>query len=287
MITIGKHDECSGRSRAVRLGLLTLLFLGAGAAAYAAAPTPADLEKAAGLVRHYQELKSQLEAFYKAAEAADPNLRLCRAGRAKMKRWYEGDLAPQKQEYVKWRNAHENPREADRMFDGLKKMSGAMALAKGMEDPNGVLFLRDIALPMLIRHAQDPNMVTGPYVKPSEKNRDVLWQGYKRYILEAAADSRKKLDEYAVENNVPPKILQLASDMARGELYLTLYQAAAAERTPPEGRVIQDNILAVCRELAQVLPQWHALMAMADSETQKVMEQVKTEILNNDLPAAQ
>jgi hypothetical protein len=261
MMATGRYNSWSGRSRAVRLGLPTLLFLGAGVAAYAAeAPTPADLEKAAGLVRRYQELKSQLEALYQAAEAADPNLRLCRAGHAKMKRWYEGDLAPQKQEYVKWRNASENPPEAERMFNGLKQMSGAIVLAQEMEDPNAVPFLRGIALPMLIRHAQDPNMVTGPYVKASEKNRNVLWQGYKRYMTEAAAFSRKKRDQYAAEKNIPPKILQLASDMARGELYLTLYQAAAAERTPPEARVIQDNILAVCRELARVLPEWHTLM---------------------------
>jgi hypothetical protein len=284
MIATSRYNKSSGRNRAVRLGLPTvLLFLGAGVAAYAAAaPTPADLEKAAGLARQYRELKAQLAAANAAAETADPNLRRFQAARAKMNHWYEEDLAPQKQEYVKWRNAREHPQEADQMFARLKQLSSAIVCAQEMEDPSAVPFLRDTVLPMLLEHARDPNAVLGPYVQAGEKDRNVRWAGFQRATKEKADFARRRLEQVTRENALPEPIVRLAGDMVRGETYLMFYGMAIEERTPPEVRNLEQQRLALCRKLAELLPQWHALMNIADSENQKVLEQVKTELLNNN-----
>jgi hypothetical protein len=202
-----------------------------------------------------------------------------------MKHWYAQDLSPQKQEYLQWRHTTASVQEADHAFNRLKQLSGAIVFAREAEDPNAVPFLRDIALPMLIRHAKDPNAITGPHVSPREKNVDVLWQGYKRFLREKAAFSQKRLDQYVAENDIPHMIVRLASDMTRGETYIALYETAMAERTPKEARDLHQRVLAVCRELAEFLPEWNALMAMADGETKKILEEVRTDIVDSISPS--
>ena len=154
-------------------------------------------------------------------------------------------------------------------------MAGTITLADDLEDPNYVPFIRNTVLPLLIKGAKDPNTVVGPYTKPNEKDRDRLWKGFKQYITEQASWYNDRLIKYTRENMIPKWLVQLASDMSRGEFYLMFYKIAIEQRTPKEVHDINERILDVCRELGQVLPQWNQLRSLPEQQWSEVLEQSK------------
>jgi hypothetical protein len=265
------------RNNRLMLGLsqvLILLALGFGPPCHAGQASDAnDLERAKQLVAKYEELEQKLKATIEAAELADPNLRQFKMAREKMKRWYEDDLGPAKRRWVEWQDKQANPKEAEAVFRRLKGLAGAVSFANDMEDPNLGRFIRDTVLPMLIKGAKDPNMVVGPYTTANEKDKDKLWNGFKRFSAERASWCEDKLEQYTQEKMVPKWIVQLASDMSRGESYLMFYKVAVDERRPKEVYEIKKEMLTVCRELAPILPQWNQLRGLPEQEWKKALEQ--------------
>ncbi len=53
------------------------------------------------------------------------------------------------------------------------------------------------------------------------------------------------------------------------------YKIAVDVRTPKEIYDIEQEMLAVCRELAHVLPQWNQLRGRPEEEWKKALEQNK------------
>lgn len=256
----------------VSISILVLLVLGQSCPAGQSSIAD-ELEYAKQLVAQYEELESELEATIEAAEIADPNLREFKIARDKMKRWYDDDLGPAKRKWLQWKSEQPDPKEADALYRRLEGWAGAISFARDLEDPNHGPFIRYIVLPILIEGAKDPNMVVGPYTSANEKDEDKLWEGYKRFGLEQAAWCQAKLDQYIQEKNIPPWIVQLAGDTSRGESYLMFYKVAIDQRTPPAVHDIKQNMLAVCRELALILPQWNQLRGQPDDQWRQALEQ--------------
>ena len=256
--------------------ILILLVLGIGGLCPAGQTSDAnDLERAKQLVAEYEELERRLEATTKAAELADPNLYRFKMAKEKLKRWYEDDLGPAKRKWVEWQDKQANPKETEAVFRRLKGLAGVVSFANDMEDPNLGCFIRYTVLPMLIKGAQDPNMIVGPYTTPNEKDKDKQWQGFKKFTVERASWCKPKLEQYAQEKNVPKYVVQLAADMAHGESYLMFYKVAVGKRTPKEIYDIEKEMLTICRKLSPILPQWNQLRGQPEEEWKKALEQNK------------
>jgi hypothetical protein len=234
-----------------------------------------DYERAKQLISQYESLEHKLKATVMAAENADPNLLHFKKAREKMKQWYDKDLGPAKQKWIQWKNQQDNPDKAVSVFRRLKGMAGTIALADDLEDPNFVPFIRNTVLPVLIKGAKDPNMVVGPYTKPNEQDKDRLWKGFKQYKIEQASWYKDKLIEYTRENMIPKWLVQLASDVSHGEFYLMFYKIAIEQHTPKEVHDMNRQILDVCGELGQVLPQWNQLRSLPEQQWQEVLEKSK------------
>jgi len=233
-----------------------------------------DLERLKHLIDKYEELEPKLEVAIKAAETADPNLLRFKKARETMKRWYEDDLGPAKRKWVQWKNQQDNPDKADGVFRRLKGLAGAASFADDLKDPNLAPFMRDTALPILIKGAKDPNMIVGPYTSPNEKDRDKLWEGFKRFKIEESERIRKFLRQYVKEEDIPKWMVQLASDMSRGEFYLMFYRIAIGERTPKEIYDIEKEMKTVARELSRIYPQWNQLRSLPKHQWQEMLEKI-------------
>jgi len=232
-----------------------------------------DLERAKELVAKYEGLERKLAATIEAAELADPNLGRFKAAREKMKRWYDHGLGPARRQWLQWKKDQGDPKEADAIFDRVGNLGGVVSFAKDLEDPNLGPFIRYTMLPILIKGAQDPNTIVGPYTTADEKDKDKQWRGFKKFTGERAALCKPRLEQYVQEKNVPKWLVQLAVDKGRGETYLMFYKIAIGERTPREVYDIKKEISRVCIELSRILPPWNSLRGRPEEEWKKALEQ--------------